>query len=95
MICCVICVVFDLPIYYGAVCKLVIFLFQFSDMLLYHLLALFIDVSEIISEVGGKQKNGLPADGRNRRVLREIGNLVKDADVGKPQLQINRPSTRF
>lgn len=85
---------FDLPIYYGAVCKPVMFLFQFSGMFLYHLLALFTNVSEIISEVGGKQKNGLPADGRNRRVLRDIGNLVKDADVGKPQLKINRPMTR-
>ncbi|KAK1372827.1 G2/mitotic-specific cyclin-2 like [Heracleum sosnowskyi] len=51
-------------------------------------------ISQRNKDVGGKQKNGLAADGRNRRVLRDIGNLVKDADGGKPQLQINRPMTR-
>lgn len=89
------CWVFVLPIYYRAVCQPVMYLFQFADTFLYHFLTLFINFFEFISEVGGKPKNGLAADGRNRRVLRDIGNLVKDADVGKPQLQINRPITRF
>uniref|UniRef100_A0A5B7AKK3 Putative G2/mitotic-specific cyclin S13-7-like n=1 Tax=Davidia involucrata TaxID=16924 RepID=A0A5B7AKK3_DAVIN len=43
---------------------------------------------------GGKQKNG-QAEGRNRRVLRDIGNLVTVPAVeGKPQTQISRPITR-
>ncbi|KAK9273674.1 hypothetical protein L1049_018484 [Liquidambar formosana] len=41
-----------------------------------------------------KQKNG-PAEGRNRRVLQDIGNLVKVPAVeGKPLTQISRPITR-
>ncbi|KAK4408352.1 G2/mitotic-specific cyclin S13-6, partial [Sesamum angolense] len=43
---------------------------------------------------GGKQKN-VQAEGRNRRVLRDIGNLVAAPAVeGKPQNQITRPITR-
>ncbi|KAL0459064.1 UNVERIFIED_CONTAM: G2/mitotic-specific cyclin S13-6 [Sesamum latifolium] len=43
---------------------------------------------------GGKQKNG-HAEGRNRRVLGDIGNLViAPAVEGKPQNQIARPITR-
>ncbi|KAL2240015.1 UNVERIFIED_CONTAM: G2/mitotic-specific cyclin S13-6 [Sesamum indicum] len=43
---------------------------------------------------GGKQKNA-QAEGRNRRVLRDIGNLVAAPAVeGKPQNQITRPITR-
>ncbi|KAI3450090.1 hypothetical protein Pfo_006755 [Paulownia fortunei] len=43
---------------------------------------------------GGKQKNG-QAEARNRRVLRDIGNLViAPAVEGKPQNQITRPITR-
>ncbi|KAK4441382.1 G2/mitotic-specific cyclin S13-6 [Sesamum alatum] len=43
---------------------------------------------------GGKQKN-VQAEGRNRRVLRDIGNLVAAPAVeGKPQNQITRPMTR-
>lgn len=44
--------------------------------------------------VQGKQKNdGGQAEGRNRRVLRDIGNLVPvPAAKGKPQ--ISRPVTR-
>ncbi|KAL6966641.1 hypothetical protein U1Q18_032421 [Sarracenia purpurea var. burkii] len=44
---------------------------------------------------GGKQKNG-EAEGRNRRVLRDIGNItgVPVGDGGKPQNQICRPITR-
>ncbi|GMP91574.1 hypothetical protein CsSME_00042217 [Camellia sinensis var. sinensis] len=43
---------------------------------------------------GGKQKNG-QAEGRNRRVLRDIGNLVPVPTVEeKPQNQISRPVTR-
>ncbi|KAL0285299.1 UNVERIFIED_CONTAM: G2/mitotic-specific cyclin S13-6 [Sesamum calycinum] len=43
---------------------------------------------------GGKQKNG-HAEGRNRRVLGDIGNLVTAPAVeGKPQNQIARPITR-
>lgn len=46
---------------------------------------------------GGKQKI-VQAEGRNRRVLRDIGNLAtKQAAVveRKPQNQITRPVTRF
>ncbi|KAK4419694.1 G2/mitotic-specific cyclin S13-6 [Sesamum alatum] len=43
---------------------------------------------------GGKQKN-CHAEGRNRRVLRDIGNLAIAPTVeGKPQNQITRPITR-
>ncbi|KAL0460881.1 UNVERIFIED_CONTAM: G2/mitotic-specific cyclin S13-6 [Sesamum latifolium] len=43
---------------------------------------------------GGKLKN-VQAEGRNRRVLRDIGNLVAAPAVeGKPQNQITRPITR-
>ncbi|KAF8395747.1 hypothetical protein HHK36_019698 [Tetracentron sinense] len=43
---------------------------------------------------GGKQKNG-PVEGRNRRVLGDIGNLVTVRGVeGKQQPQFNRPVTR-
>ncbi|KAL0435263.1 UNVERIFIED_CONTAM: G2/mitotic-specific cyclin S13-6 [Sesamum radiatum] len=43
---------------------------------------------------GGKQKNG-HVEGRNRRVLGDIGNLViAPAVEGKPQNQIARPITR-
>lgn len=50
-------------------------------------------------EGGGKQKNAPPpaaaAEGRNRRVLQDIGNLVKIPAVeGKPHTQITRPITR-
>lgn len=42
----------------------------------------------------GKQKNG-QAEGRNRRVLRDIGNLVTVPALDRqPQTQINRPITR-
>lgn len=45
--------------------------------------------------MGGKQKNG-QADGRNRRALGDIGNLVPAPAVeGKPKAaQISRPVTR-
>ncbi|KAK1402863.1 Cyclin N-terminal domain-containing protein [Heracleum sosnowskyi] len=46
-------------------------------------------------EMEGKQKN-VQAEGRNRRALGDIGNLVKAVDAGKPKNQIktNRPMTR-
>lgn len=46
-------------------------------------------------EVEGKQKN-VQAEERNRRVLGDIGNLVKAVDAGNPKNQIktNRPMTR-
>ncbi|XP_052198099.1 G2/mitotic-specific cyclin S13-7 isoform X2 [Diospyros lotus] len=45
-------------------------------------------------EEGVKQKNAQP-EGKNRRVLRDIGNLVTvPAAEGKPQNQIRRPITR-
>ncbi|KAI5673526.1 hypothetical protein M9H77_13890 [Catharanthus roseus] len=45
---------------------------------------------------GGKQKNGQAAEGRTRRVLRDIGNLVPApvAAVEGKQQQISRPITR-
>ncbi|XP_059625007.1 G2/mitotic-specific cyclin S13-7 [Cornus florida] len=46
---------------------------------------------------GGKLKNGqaAAAEGRNRRVLRDIGNLVTAPAVeGKPQAPISRPNTK-
>lgn len=47
--------------------------------------------------VGGgevKKKNGL-ADGRNRRALGDIGNLITGPAVGaKPQTKVSRPITR-
>ncbi|KAJ8461177.1 hypothetical protein OPV22_034103 [Ensete ventricosum] len=44
----------------------------------------------------GKQKAGAAADGKNRRALGDIGNLVVHAQVveGKLEHQINRPITR-
>ncbi|KAL2557342.1 Cyclin-B1-2 [Forsythia ovata] len=46
------------------------------------------------NNIGGKQKNGR-AEGRNRRALGDIGNLVAAPAVeGKPQTQISRPITR-
>ncbi|GER40686.1 cyclin family protein [Striga asiatica] len=46
--------------------------------------------------VEGKQKNGAQAEGRNRRVLRDIGNMVAAAPAVelKHQNQITRPITR-
>lgn len=44
-------------------------------------------------EVEGKQKN-VQVEGRNRRVLGDIGNLVKAVDAGKPKNQTKRPMTR-
>lgn len=46
--------------------------------------------------VGGevKKKNGL-ADGRTRRALGDIGNLVTGPAIGaKPQTKVSRPITR-
>ncbi|KAG8388885.1 hypothetical protein BUALT_Bualt02G0171700 [Buddleja alternifolia] len=44
---------------------------------------------------GGKQKKGQAAEGRSRRALGDIGNLVTAPVVeGKPQKQIIRPVTR-
>ncbi|XP_065015705.1 G2/mitotic-specific cyclin S13-7-like [Musa acuminata AAA Group] len=44
---------------------------------------------------GGKQKAGAAADGKNRRALGDIGNLVHAQVVeGKLESQINRPITR-
>ncbi|CAA2978259.1 G2 mitotic-specific cyclin S13-7-like [Olea europaea subsp. europaea] len=46
------------------------------------------------NNIGGKQKN-VRAEGRNRRALGDIGNLVHAPSVeGKPQTQISRPITR-
>ncbi|KAL1803154.1 hypothetical protein ACET3Z_031801 [Daucus carota] len=46
-------------------------------------------------EVEGKQKN-VQAERRNRRVLGDIGNVVKAVDAGKPKnpIKTNRPMTR-
>lgn len=57
---------------------------------------LLIKICEFISEMERKQKN-VQAEGRNRRALGDIGNLVKAVDAGEPKNQIkaNRPMTRF
>lgn len=57
------------------------------------ILELYISVVE--SGGGGKQKTGQD-DGRNRRVLRDIGNFVPAQAVErKPQNQVTRPMTRL
>ena len=60
------------------------------------LFMLLMKMFEIISEVEGKQKN-VQAERRNRRVLGDIGNVVKAVDAGKPKnpIKTNRPMTRF
>lgn len=57
---------------------------------------LLMKIYDIISEAEGKQQN-VQAEGRNRRVLGDIGNFVKAVEAGKPKNQIktNRPMTRL
>lgn len=52
-------------------------------------------IGEALAGDGKQRKNGA-AEGRNRRALGDIGNLVTVRGVdGKPQPQISRPVTRF
>lgn len=59
---------------------------------------MIIIVDEAVVEGGAvkpQRKTGAAADGRNRRALGDIGNLVTDPGVdGKPHPQVTRPVTR-
>lgn len=55
-------------------------------------------MSMILYVADVNQKHPVQGERRNRRALGDIGNLVPAStlnEIGKPQLQITRPITRF